>query len=102
VSVCTTCHQHGITEPHDCPGIGDIQLTRHLGRGIVVDTAPPRTLMALTVLANGGWWGARMQDADHVNIAEQVLYRVVGYDPESAALVLELVEDWRPKEEPDA
>ncbi|MBB5932352.1 hypothetical protein [Streptomyces echinatus] len=73
----------------------DIQLSRHQGRGIVVDTAPPRTLMALTVLANGGWWGTRMQDADHVNIAEQVLYKVIGYDPERAALVLELVEDWR-------
>ncbi|WP_345523351.1 hypothetical protein [Streptomyces echinatus] len=36
-----------------------------------------------------------MQDADHVNIAEQVLYKVIGYDPERAALVLELVEDWR-------
>ena len=97
MSVCTTCLQPGIaTGGHDCPGFGDVQISRHLGRGLVVDTAPARTRMALAVLADAGW-GATIQGSDQINIADQVLYQVVGYDPETAALVLELVEDWRPK-----
>lgn len=97
MSVCTTCLQRGLPTDgrHDCPGIGDVQLSRHLGQGLRVDTAPARARMTLTVLADMGW-GARMQGADCVNIADQVLYRVVGYDAESASLLLELVEDWRP------
>ncbi|MFK0018229.1 hypothetical protein [Streptomyces sp. NPDC090798] len=75
--------------------VGEIQLTRKLGHGLIVETAPPRTRMALAVLANTGW-GARVQGADCINIGDQVLYQVVGYDPEHAALLLELVEDWRP------
>jgi hypothetical protein len=73
----------------------DIQLTRKLGHGLIVDHAPPRARMALAVLANTGW-GARVQGADCINIGDQVLYRVTGYDPEHASLLLELVEDWRP------
>lgn len=97
MSVCATCLQSGLPADgrHDCPGLGDIQLTRQLGHGLRVDTAPARARMALTVLADHGH-GLTMQGADMVNIADQVLYQVVGYDPESAALVLELVEDWRP------
>lgn len=96
MSVCATCLKPGLPADgqHDCPGLGDIQLTRQLGRGIRVDTAPPRARMALTVFADHGH-GLAMQGADHINIADQVLYQVVGYDAESAALVLELVEDWR-------
>lgn len=75
--------------------IGDIQLTRKLGHGLIVETAPPRARMALAVLANTGW-GARVQGADCINIGDQVLYQVTGYDPEHAALLLELAEDWRP------
>ncbi|MGW1616349.1 hypothetical protein ACWCQZ_44275 [Streptomyces sp. NPDC002285] len=99
MSVCTTCYQTGITGPHDCPGLGEIQLTRQLGRGLIVDTAPPRARIALTVLASRGW-GASLSGDDHINVADQVLYQVVGYDPESASLLLKLVEDWRPKAEP--
>lgn len=97
MSVCTTCLQRGLPTDgrHDCPGIGDVQLSRHLGQGLRVDTAPARARMTLTVLADMGW-GARMQGADCVNIADQVLYRVVGYSPETASLIVELVEDWRP------
>ncbi|MFB7440218.1 hypothetical protein ACFC01_17975 [Streptomyces mirabilis] len=79
----------GATEP------GDIQLTRHLGRGLVVDQAPPRIRMALHVLSTAQY-GAALQEPDLINIGEQVLYRVTGYDPEHAALLLDLVEDWRP------
>lgn len=102
MSVCTTCLKPDLPADgrHDCPGLGDIQLTRQLGRGLRVDTAPARARMALTVLADHGY-GLAMVGDDQINIADQVLYQVVGYDPESAALVLELVEDWRPGSAPD-
>ncbi|MBX9392244.1 phage portal protein [Streptomyces sp. TRM72054] len=97
MSVCTTCHQPGIKEHHDCPGIGEIQLTRQRGRGVIVESAPPRALIGLHVIRDLAWPAniAGVGDPDLVNIADQVLYRVVGYAPESAALVVERVEDWR-------
>lgn len=98
MSVCATCYQHGLPADswHDCSGLGEIQVTRERGHGLRVDTAPARVRMALNVLADSGW-GATMQGADCINIADQALYQVVAYDPIKAALVLELVEDWRPK-----
>jgi hypothetical protein len=99
MSVCATCLK---SNPHDqqhqCPGIGEIQLSRVLGRGLVVDHAPARSRMALHVLADRGW-GARLQGVDLVNIAEQVLYRITGWDAESGNLLIDLVEDWRTKPE---
>lgn len=97
MSVCTTCLQGDLPTDgqHNCPGYGEIQITRHLGYGLIVNTAPARARMALDVLA-GHDWGATLQSPDLVNIADQVLYRVTGYDAGSAALLLELVEDWRP------
>lgn len=99
MSVCATCLEPGIQDhsQHDCPGFGDIQLTRKLGHGLIVDTAPPRARMALEVLATPSWGVALRHDL--INIADQVSYRVVGYDPEAAALVLELDQDWRPKKD---
>ncbi|WP_405960810.1 hypothetical protein OG235_27995 [Streptomyces sp. NBC_00024] len=76
--------------------VGDIRLTRHLGRGVVVDAAPPRARIALTLLTNSSCMLA-MRSIDHIDIANQVLYRVVGYDPTHASLIVDLVEDWRPK-----
>lgn len=97
MAVCTTCHQPGLTpgQPHDCPGYGEIRVSRQLGYGIRVDTAPARARMTVQLLANGAY-GLSMPSADQINMADQVLYQIVGYDAESAALVLELVEDWRP------
>lgn len=97
MSVCATCRETGIRDhaKHVCPGIGEIQLSRHLGRGLVVDQAPPRIRMALHVLSTAQY-GAALQEPDLINIGDQVLYRVTGYDPESASLLLDLVEDWRP------
>lgn len=95
MAVCTTCFESGIRpNEHDCPGLGEIQLTRKLGHGLIVDKAPARARMALAVLTNHSW-GATMASNDQINIADQVLYQVVGYDPETASLVLALVEDWR-------
>jgi hypothetical protein len=93
--IATAHNSPAVEGPADEQPIGDIQLTRHLGHGLVVDTAPRRSRIALTVLADAKW-GATVASNDQVNIADQVLYQVVGYDPEAAVLVLELVEDWRP------
>ncbi|MEI5100331.1 hypothetical protein RB200_19610 [Streptomyces sp. PmtG] len=96
MSVCATCLEPGIqdSKEHDCPGLGDITITRQLGRGLVILTAPRRARMALAVFGDRGW-GVIMAGGDQINIADQVLYQVVGYDAESACLVLDLVEDWR-------
>lgn len=103
MSVCATCYQPGLPADgrHDCPGLGEIQVTRERGHGLRVDTAPARARMALNVLTDHGY-GLAMVGDDQINIADQVLYQVVAYDPITAALVLELVEDWRPKCTPDA
>jgi hypothetical protein len=97
VSVCTTCLQPDLPadRQHDCPGIGEIQLTRHLGRGVIVEAAPPRARIALTLLTNSSCMLA-MRSVDLIDVANQVLYRAVGYDPEHASLIVDLVEDWRP------
>ena len=99
MSVCATCYESGIRESrHDCPGIGEIQVTRHLGRGVIVEAAPQRALLGLRIIRDLAWPANIVNDSapDLVNIADQVLYRVVGYDAGHASLVVELVEDWRP------
>jgi len=98
MSVCTTCHETGISSQaaHDCPGLGEITLTRQLGRGVIVESAPQRALIRLAVVRDIAW-PVGITEPDLVNLADQVLYQVVGYDPDSAALVVDLVEDWRPK-----
>ncbi|MDX2513845.1 hypothetical protein PV355_01520 [Streptomyces stelliscabiei] len=100
MSVCTTCLQPGLPADgqHDCPGIGEIQVSRHRGRGVVVDAAPARALIGLRIIRDLAWPAniAEVGDPDLVNIADQVLYRVVGYEAGQAALIVELVEDWRP------
>jgi hypothetical protein len=97
LSTCANCLEPGIHDysTHDCPGPGEIVLTRELGRGLVVLSADRRSRITLELLANGTW-GLDMCGPDLINIADQVLYQITGYDPESCALTLELVEDWRP------
>ncbi|MEV4861445.1 hypothetical protein [Streptomyces ossamyceticus] len=91
-------HDQQSTEPGDRPGIGEIQVTRHRGRGVIVDHAPARALLGLRIIRDLAWPAniAEVGDPDLVNIADQVLYRVVGYDPGTTSLIVELVEDWRP------
>lgn len=104
---CSTCGATGITVWADhvnaCPGIGEIQVSRHRGRGVVVDHAPPRALVGLHVIRDLTLPVTVQQvgDPDLINIADQVLYRVVGYDPGTASLIVELVEDWRPNRSDD-
>lgn len=70
-----------------------IVFTRHRGRGITVDEAPPRARMDLQVLANRYAY-LHMTAPDVIVFADQVVYRITGYT--DGALELELVEDWRP------
>ena len=96
MAVCTTCRQPGITPgEHDCPGpqYAAITFTRHQGRGITVDEAPPRVRMEVRVLADRYAY-LHMPAPDRIVFADQVVYRITGYA--DGALELELVEDWRP------
>jgi hypothetical protein len=73
---------------------GDIVLTRHRGQPLTVVQAPARASMALGMLAEHGGY-LRVTD-DRIEIADQVAYRVTGYDAHTGGLLLELAEDWRP------
>lgn len=73
------------------PEYGDIQLNRHLGKGTTVDAAPQRAKMAVSYLAHPGTY-LRVEDGDIV-IADQVVYRITGYDPDDCTLTLELIKD---------
>ena len=95
MSVCATCYQPGITAGgHDCPGPqhADIVFTRHRGQGITVDTAPPRTRIALQALMDRYAY-LHMPAPDTIVFADPVVYRITGY--QEGALELELIEDWR-------
>ncbi|MFI9154524.1 hypothetical protein [Streptomyces sp. NPDC053367] len=96
MSVCATCYEPTIRDydSHNCPGIGEITITRKRGHGLIVLEAPRRARIAVGLLADAKW-GATMAGKDLINIAEQVLYQITGYDPDHAALVVQLVEDWR-------
>jgi hypothetical protein len=84
------------------PEYGDLQITRHLGAGIKVDSAPQLAKMAISYLAHPGLY-LRVEDGDIV-IADQVVYQITGYDPTDCTLTLELLKDWRPgqKDDPNA
>ena len=84
------------------PQYGDIQLTRHLGKGVVVDDAPQRAQMHVDAVGGPGLF-IRVEGGD-INIADQVVYRITGYNPDDCTLTLELLKDWRPgqKDDPNA
>ncbi|MFH9072706.1 hypothetical protein [Streptomyces alboflavus] len=93
--LCTNAHhRHEHAQPTGSAPVQDITITRQRGHGLIVNSAPQHTRMTLTALADHGW-GLSMVGTDQINIADQVLYQVVGYDAESACLLLGLVEDWR-------
>jgi hypothetical protein len=75
--------------------------TRHRGRAVTIDEAPARTRIALEVLADRHAY-LHTPTADTIVFADQVVYRVTGWDPVAGALTLELVEDWRGGGGPDA
>ncbi|MDX2702181.1 hypothetical protein PV350_04880 [Streptomyces sp. PA03-6a] len=92
----------GIT-PGTPPGVEltyePLTMTRELGHPITVDTAPARTKMDLGLLMNGRAYIYLLGDGS-LNIADQVVYRITGYDPADGALLLELVADHRPADAP--
>ncbi|MET8978554.1 hypothetical protein ABZX85_23340 [Streptomyces sp. NPDC004539] len=80
---------------------GDIQISRHLGIGLKVEAAAQRAKMHVDALASGMY--LRVENGDIV-IADQVVYRITGYDTADCTLTLELLKDWRPgqKDDPNA
>lgn len=78
---------------------GEIQLTRHLDKGVTVDTAPQRAKMDIDVLGQPGLY-IRVEGGD-INIADQVVYRITSYNPDDCTLILELLTDWRPGQKDD-
>lgn len=78
---------------------GDIQISRRLGKGVTVDTAPQRAKAQLGLIANTNLY-VRVEDG-HIVIADQVVYQVTGYDPADYTLTLELIKDWRPGQPDD-
>lgn len=81
----------------------NLQISLVLGRGLVVDTAPEHTKIALHLFASTPMY-VRYTHGNHIRIAEQVAYEVTGYDPADCTLTLRLVHDWRPgqKDAPNA
>ena len=75
------------------PTTGAIVLRRERGIGVTVVEAPERTTMALDFLARSDAY-TRVHDGV-IEIADQVAYRVRGYDLASWSLVLDRVADWR-------
>lgn len=78
---------------------GEIQITRHLGIGVTVDSAPRLAKMDVDILGQPGLY-IRIEHGDIV-IADQVVYRITGYDPDSRTLKLDLITDWRPGQKDD-
>ena len=84
----------------DAVEYADIVFTRHRGQAITVDTtpAPTHTRIAVQVLADRYAY-LHMPTPDTIVFADQVVYRITGY--QDGALTLELVEDWRPTPAPE-
>jgi hypothetical protein len=84
------------------PEYGDIQISRHLGKGFVVDEAPQQAKMDVDLLASPTAY--LWVEGGNINIADQVVYRITGYDPADCTLTLDLATDWRPgqKDDPNA
>lgn len=78
---------------------GYVQATRYLGIGIKIDNAPQRAKLAVSSLTQPGLY-VRVDGGDIV-LADQVVYRITGYDPTDSTLTLELVKDWRPGQKDD-
>lgn len=78
---------------------GEIQISRHLGRGTVVDEAPEYAKAHFAMLA-ATHIDLRL-DTGGIRIAEQVEYAITGYDPADQYLTLRLVMDARPGKKDD-
>jgi hypothetical protein len=83
-----------MSAPKDPTQYGEIQISRVLGRGIVVDTAPDYAKAHIGIIA--ATHADTSLDEGRIRIADQVLYEITGYDPADCTLTLHLVSDWRP------
>lgn len=72
----------------------DLTFTRHRGKAITIDTAPARTRISVQALVDRYAY-LTMPRPDVIVFADQVVYRVTGWDLASRCLELELLEDWR-------
>jgi hypothetical protein len=85
-----------MTEPTTEPVVyGELQASLVLGRGVVIDTAPEHTKIAVGMLASAHL-GIRLDVPGSIKFAEQVAYEITGYDPADCTLTLRLTHDWRP------
>ncbi len=74
-------------------GADQIVVTRTPGR-VEITKAPKNAKIDLALVAAAGCGHEIAVSGDRITLAEQVVYRVVGWDPEGA-LVVERVEDRR-------
>jgi hypothetical protein len=73
----------------------DIIVTRELGRGTVITTAPEHTKISVGLLVHPRV-DIRQPTPGVLILAEQVAYEITGYDPDDQTLTLHLTHDWRP------
>lgn len=73
---------------------GPVKVCRFADGRVVVEQAPARTRITLGSLA-GADPAVFRADGNTVTVGGQVVYRVVGWDPISSALLAELHEDRR-------
>jgi hypothetical protein len=88
-----------MTEPTTPIEYGEIELSRHLGHGIIVDAAPEHAKAHIGIIA-AAHAGVSIDDGA-IRIADQVLYEITGYDPADGHLTLRLAKDWRPGQKDD-
>lgn len=72
----------------------DLTFTRHRGKAITINSAPARTRISVQALVDRYAY-LTMPRPDVIVFADQVVYRVTGWDLASRCLELELLEDWR-------
>ena len=77
------------------PLSGDLILRQAADWGLKIISAPPLTRATLESLRTSH--PGIVINGDHVIITDQVIYRIIGWDPAVAALIMELVEDRRPQ-----
>jgi len=80
---------------------GEVVLRREDDGRVIVETAPPRARMALETLQHWDRFLVRVS-GNTIRLAGQVTYRVVGWDAQQSALLLERVSPTLPGSGPGA
>lgn len=79
------------------PEYGSVVVERVLGVGMRIIDAPQRVKMTPEILS-GGY--VSFAGRGRIWLADQVIYQITGWDPQDNMLILELADDYRPKEQP--